>query len=491
MKKILGVLALAPVLLAAFLLANTLRVGSLQVDVEPAEEIPVDSDRLATQLSRAIQFRTVAHREPEAVPRSEFFALHRYLEAIFPRTHRALRREVVEDLSLLFTWEGFDNAAPPILLMGHLDVVPVEPETEARWTYPPFSGRVADGFVWGRGALDIKGPVLGILTAVERLLIEGYEPGRTVYIALGHNEEVAGNGAQAIADLLRSRNVELLYVLDEGLALTEGVIPGVSSPAALVGIAEKGAVSLMLTVATEGGHSAMPPPHSAAGILAGAVSKLESRPFPASLQGPARLMFETLAPEMSFPMRALFSNLWLFGPLVESRLAAVVSTNAAIRTTTAVTVLESGIRENVLPKRASAIVNYRILPGETVEGVIERVRSTVGDPRIQIEALPGGRDPSPVSRIDSESYSLLARTIREVFPDAVVAPGLVIGGTDSRHFTDLCESVYRFVPIRVGPDDLGRIHGVDERVSLVNQAEFVRFYDRLIRNTVERPGRKP
>ena len=282
---------------------------------------------------------------------------------------------------------------------------------------------------------------------------------------------------------LRARKVELEYVLDEGLALTEGVVPAVSSPAALVGIAEKGAVSLKLTLETEGGHSAMPPRHTSAGILSAGVSRLETDPFPAELRGPARHMFEALAPEMSFPMRVLFSNLWIFRPLVERQLAAKVSTNATIPTTTAVTMLESGVKRNVLPKRATAVVDFRILPGETVDGVVDRVRESLDNPDIEIRTLPGARDPSPVSDTDSESYRTLERTIREVFPGAVVAPGLVIGGTDSRHFVDLSRNVYRFVPLRVGPEDLGRFHGTDERISLDNLVSVVEFYVQLIRNS--------
>jgi len=300
---------------------------------------------------------------------------------------------------------------------------------------------------------------------------------------MGHNEEIAGNGAQSVADVLESRGVRLQYVLDEGMAITEGIVPGVSAPAALVCIAEKGAATVELIVETGGGHSAMPPTHTAAGLLGSAVARLEADPFPSELRGPAREMFICLAPEMSFPLRVLFANLWLFDPLIESQLAARVSTNATIRTTTAVTILKSGVQANVIPSRARALVNFRILPGDSVQGVLARVEAIAGGPNLRVELRSDSREPSPVSDVESESFKTIAGTIREIFPGTVVAPALVLGGTDSRHFTRLAENVYRFVPLRVGPDDLGRIHGTDERVSLENLEQMVQFYVQLIRNS--------
>jgi carboxypeptidase PM20D1 len=482
-KRLAGILGILVVGLLVVLLVNTFRADSRQVDVGAVTPVQVDLDRVGYLLSRSIQYPTVSRTDESLMTPSAFRGLHGFLEQSFPGVHRELTRETVADLSLLYTWGGTDSGLPPILLMGHLDVVPVEDETAEGWTHPPFSGEIADGYVWGRGSMDVKMTVISVLTAIEHLLAEGFEPRRTLLLAFGHNEEVAGNGAQSVADLLESRDVRLHYVLDEGMAITEGIVPGVSAPAALIGIAEKGSATVELIVETGGGHSAMPPTHPAAGILGSAVSRLEADPFPSELRGPAREMFTFLAPEMNLPLRVLFTNLWLFNPLIESQLAAKVSTNASIRTTTAVTILESGVQANVIPSRARALVNFRILPGDSVQGVLDRVEAIAGGGELRVELRPDAREPSPVSDVASESFRTVAGTIREVFPATVVAPALVLGGTDSRHFTRLSENVYRFVPLRVGPDDLGRIHGTDERISLENLEQMVRFYVQLIRNS--------
>jgi len=482
-KRLAGFMGILVVSLLAVVLVNTFRAGSRQVEVEAITPIQVDRDRVAYLLSRSIQYPTVSRTDESLMTPSAFRGLHGFLAQSFPEVHRRLSRETVADLSLLYTWAGSDPELAPFLLMGHLDVVPVEDETAQGWTHPPFSGEIADGFVWGRGSMDVKMTVIAVLTAVEQLLDEGFEPRRTLHLVFGHDEEVAGTGAQAVASLLESRGVRFEYVLDEGMAITEGIIPGVSAPVALIGIAEKGYATLELIVETEGGHSAMPPTHTAAGLLASAASRLEDDPFPSELRGPVREMFRFLAPEMSLHLRVLFSNLWLFDPLIESRLAARTSTNAAIRTTTAVTMLESGIQDNVIPSRAKAVVNFRILPGDSVQGVVDRVKAITGSLDLRVELRPDSREPSPVSDVESGSFATVAATIREVFPGTVVAPALVLGGTDSRHFVPLSENVYRFVPLRVGPDDLGRIHGTDERISLENLEQMVQFYVQLIRNS--------
>ena len=369
--------------------------------------------------------------------------------------------------------------------MAHIDVVPAEPETEGDWTCPPFEGRIAEGYIWGRGALDYKEAVLGILEAVETLLGEGFRPRRTVYLAFGHDEEVGGQGGAAqIADLLHSRGVELEFVLDEGLAITEGIAPNVAKPVALVGIAEKGCVSVELTVESEGGHSATPPEHTAIGLLSTAIHKLERRQLPARMEAPARQLFTHLAPEMSFAMRMVFANLWLLGGLVKRQLAAAPATNALIRTTTAATIIEAGVKENVLPVKARAVVNFRMLPGDSMASVLEHVRQTVDDPRVTVKLLGDRKsEPSFVSNTDSPSFKALVRTIRQVFPEVVVTPGLVLGATDSRHYARVSDNIYRFIPIWVRPGDLDRVHGTDERISIKDYEQVVRFYIQLIRNS--------
>jgi len=333
--------------------------------------------------------------------------------------------------------------------------------------------------------MDDKVAVTGILEAVETLLGEGFQPRRTIYIAFGHDEEVGGQGGGAlIADLLESRGADLEYVLDEGLLITDGIVPSIPKPVALVGIAEKGYVSIELTVEGVGGHSSMPPQQTAVGILSSAIHRLEQNPFPARLEGPGREMFDYLAPEMPFGMKVVLANLWLFGGLVESQLAASPATNAAIRTTTAATMFEGSVKENVLPTYARAVVNFRILFGESIASVMERVRRTIDDPRVQMRTLVREiSEPSPISGTDAPSFEVLQRTIHQVFPEVLVAPGLMLAATDSRHYAGLSGNVYRFSPMWAGPEDLDRIHGTNERISVENYEQIVRFYVQLIHNS--------
>lgn len=481
---ILFLLALAA--LAGVLLYKTFRYPSRQIQVAPAPDVQLDANAAAEHLAQALRYQTVSNADPAQFKADEFLKLHDYLAQTFPRTHAALTREVVAGYSLLYKWPGQDERLKPVLLMGHLDVVPVEPGTEGAWAQPPFAGRIADGYVWGRGAMDDKAAVVGILEAVERLLSEGYQPHRTIYLAFGHDEELGGPvGAPALAALLDSRGVTPEYVLDEGGAITEGILKGVSRPVAVLGTGEKGFVSVELTVAGTGGHSSAPPPQTAVGILGAAVGRLEAEQMPAAVSGVTQQMLDTVGPEMNFLPRVALANLWLTRPLLVRQLAATPATNALLRTTTAATVFEGGVKDNVLPAKARAVVNFRILPGDTVAGVLEHVRRTVNDARVKIEVLKGTTmsEPSPVSPTDAAGYRVVERTIRELFPATVVTPALVIGATDARHYAKLCPNIYRFAPALIRADDLARVHGTNERLSVENFAQFIKFYRQLIRNS--------
>jgi carboxypeptidase PM20D1 len=371
--------------------------------------------------------------------------------------------------------------------MGHMDVVGVDPQTEDDWAYPPFDGRIADGFIWGRGAIDDKVGVMATLEAVEMLLGDGFQPSSTILLAFGHDEELGGQeGAALTADHLRSRGVDLEYVLDEGLFIIDGVVEGISQPVAMVGLAEKGYASIELTVEGIGGHSSMPPPETAVGILSTAIHRLEQNQFPVRLEGPVRQGLEVLAPDMPFASRIFVANLWLFRGLVEKQLARSPETNATVRTNTAATMFEGSIKENVLPQRARAVVNFRILAGDSIAGVIEHVSRTIDDPRVQVRTLEGlTSEPSPISPTNTPSYELLQRTIRQVFPEVLVAPGQVVATTDSRHFADLSANIYRFLPAWMGREDLARVHGTNERIAIENYERAVRFYVQLIHNSAD------
>lgn len=486
-KRVLLLLALFLALVAAVLLINTLRFTSKQVRVEPVEPLAVDEEGAAHRLAEALRFQTVSYQEPEEVKGEEFLAFHHYLEETFPKLHATLTKELVGNYSLLYTWKGRDEKLKPILLMAHQDVVPVERESLANWAEPPFAGSIAGGYIWGRGAMDDKANLLAIMESVETLVGQGFQPQRTIYLAFGEDEEVGGTiGAAKIADLLGERRVELEYVLDEGLAITEGILPDISHPVALVGIAEKGFVSLELGVEVEGGHSSMPPPQTAIGILSAAVNRLEERQMQASMEGPTRQMLEAIGPEMPFGKKLVMANLWLFKPLVERKLSSAPSTNASIRTTTAATIIEGGIKENVLPTKARAVVNLRISPGDSIESVTRHVRETISDARVKVGRFGSfASEPSPVSSTGAEGYQLVERTIRQLFPETLVAPALVLGGTDSRHFVKLTGNIYRFSAMHLRAEDLERVHGINERIAITDYAGCVRFYYQLIRNSAE------
>jgi carboxypeptidase PM20D1 len=478
-------------LLAAALAVNTLRQGSRQLQVAPAPPLALDEAAVAQRLAGAIRFRTISSHEDAQLNADQFRGLHAYLQQRYPRVHASLKRELVGDLSLLYTWPGSDSAAAPILLMAHQDVVPIAPGTEAAWSVPPFAGTVQDGFVWGRGTWDDKGNLIAQLEAVELLLASGFHPRQTVYLAFGADEEVGGQrGARNIAALLQARGVRLDFVIDEGLVITHGVIPGVSAPTALLGVAEKGYLSVRLKAAATPGHSSMPPPPGTGAIamISGALQRLEREQLPAALEGVGREMFQTLAPEMSGFQRVALSNLWLFGPVVQAQLERTASTNAMLRTTTAPTIVQAGNKENVIPGVAEAIVNFRILPGETRETVVRHVRAVVGN-GIEVKEMSGGVDPTPVTSTRSPSYQLIQRTLRALFPDVIVAPALYIAGSDSQHFVRLSDNIYRFSPVRAAAADLPRLHGTNERISSANLAELVRFYHQLLRNAATQPGK--
>ena len=482
-RVFLSVLALLLLLVAA-VAVNTLRHGSRQVDVAPAPALAVDTAAVADKLAGAIRFQTVPSQDDPAFNAGEFRKLHAFLEQRFPLVHARLKREFVGELSLLYTWPGSEAAALPVMLMAHHDVAPIAPGTEGTWEVPPFSGQVKDGYVWGRGAWDDKGNLVAQLEAIELLLASGFQPRQTVYVFSGADEEVSGQrGARQAVKLLQERNVRLDFVIDEGLVLTEGVVPGLSRPAALIGIAEKGYTSIHLKVAAAPGHSSMPPQAgtTAVGRMLRALQRLEDDQFPAQLKGVAREMFGTLAPEMGGMQRVALSNLWLFGPLVESQLARGTSTNAMLRTTTAVTIMNAGNKENVIPGVAEATVNFRILPGDSRAGVMEHVRTRVGE-GFELKEWPGSVDPTPVTPTDSHAYRTLERTLRSLFPDTIVAPSLYIAGSDSQHFVPIADHIFRFSPVRAKPEDLPRLHGTNERISVANLGELVRFYHQLLRN---------
>lgn len=472
--------------LTAILTARTALLHTQQISVTAAELIAVDQASANKRLSAAIQFRTVAAPESQA---EVFSALHQFLQRSFPLVHATLAREIIAEHSLLYTWKGSDPGLKPVLLLAHQDVVPADNENNSRWTHPPFLGAIVDGHIWGRGTMDDKASLLAMLEAVEALLGSGFQPARSIYFAFGHDEETGGHqGAAAIAARLSSRGLEFEYILDEGLNITDGIIPNLHRPVALIGIAEKGYVSVALTVTGSAGHSSAPPARTPIGILSSAIDRLERQPIPTRLSPPTAQMFEFLAPEIAWPQKAILANLWLFSPLVQRQLAQSPLTNTIVRTTQAATVFRAGISENVLADRARAVINFRILPGDSVASVLDHVRRVVADPQVKITPLKTQAEPSAVSRTDVPGFTLIQSSLKQVAPQALVAPALLVATTDSRHYAGLSPNIYRFLPIRLKPDDAQRYHGVDERISVEDYERCIKFYAQLIKNSQSLDG---
>jgi carboxypeptidase PM20D1 len=483
-RNILLLLIAAILILAGILAFNTFTHRSRQLQVTATPRAEVDAKAAATRLAEAIRFRTISSYEKPDQHADALRGMQAHIEKSFPAFHATAKRETVADYSLLYTWEGSDPKTQPIALLAHQDVVPVAPGTEKDWQQPPYDGVIADGFIWGRGAWDDKGNLYSMLEAAEAMARGGFKPKRTIYFAFGHDEETAGTkGAKNIATLLASRGVKLDFVLDEGLLITEGMIKGLDKPAALIGVAEKGYATLVLNAVATPGHSSMPPKQTAIGMMAAALAQLEDHRLPMQIRGSVLDMFDTLAPEMNGFNRVVLSNLWLFKPLLLREFEKSGPTEASVRTTTALTIFNAGDKDNVLPGNAEATVNFRLIPGDTQASVTEHVRSTIANDRISIKPFPGNTDPPPVTGTASPSFQMLNRTIREIFPDVIVAPGLMVAATDSRHYVGVTDKIFRFSPVRANSEDLKRFHGTNERLSIEGYADMIRFYRRLMENS--------
>lgn len=480
-KRIVVSVLGALVLLAGVVVVRTATYGSRSAEPATAVPAPVPVDSAAVRrLSEAVRIPTVTRfNAPADMP--QFLKFHEFLRRSYPRVHARLAREAVDSGSLVYTWRGTDTTLAPVLLMGHMDVVPVEPGTEKDWTHPAFAGTVADGIIWGRGTLDDKISVMGLMEATEALLAAGFQPKRTVLFSFGHNEEGGGAAAAKVAQLFKTRGIAPWFVMDEGGAVGDGLVPGVAARVAVVGVAEKGYVSLRLTAKGEGGHSSTPPRETSVSILGEAVSELQGTPLPARLDGATLGMFNAIGPAMPWSWRVVMANLWLVRPVLTRLMAGERTGNAMVRTTTAATMISGGIKDNVVPASATAIVNFRLMPGDSVTWLLRQVNEIVDDARVTVELVEGtGREASAVSPDTSEGYRLIASAIRETLGASLVAPYLVMGGTDARNFELVSRNVYRFAPIVATGETMGLLHSTNERVSVDNYLNAVRFYRRLI-----------
>ena len=429
----------------------------------------LDKMAVAAHLSGAIQFPTTSYSDESKMDGGAFLGLHAYFEKTFPLVHKALKKEVVNNWSLLYFWEGSDPSLKPILLMSHIDVVPVNKGTEGEWTEPPYSGAVKDGLVWGRGATDTKNMVVGELEAVEYLLSKGFTPKRGLYLCFGHDEETLGfRGTKGVADLLESRGVQLEFVMDEGGGFDDGSLFG--APGALlatVAVFEKGYADITVTATSRGGHSSNPGKGTSLGRVARAIANIEDHPFPPSLIPPLRRYFETIAPFVTEePYKSFVQSLGGDESAFVQHLYDSPVHNPLVHTTTAVNMIEGGSpAPNVLPQRVQALINFRTSPSESCEGVLQACRTFANDPEVEIEMIRH-IEPSNISRSDSYGFRLIAEAVDRFYPGAVTVPDIVTGGTDCRFFEPICDCCYRFKPY-MDPKELYKTaHTTDERCTV-------------------------
>jgi carboxypeptidase PM20D1 len=433
-----------------------------------------EPSRAVAKLQALVRIPTVSDRDPDRVDVQAFDDFVTELAAQFPVLHESLELTRVDSHGLLFHWPGA-SAARPVVLMAHLDVVPVE----GTWQHPAFGGDVVDGHIWGRGTLDDKGSLVAICEAVETLLERGFTPAQDVWLSFGCNEEVSGASAVLAVEELTRRGVRPWFVLDEGGAVASEAFPGVKAPIGVIGLTEKGVTSLELRVEGRGGHASTPTPMGPTARLARAIVRLDRAPMAPRTPSPTIELFRRMAPHGPLPLRPVFANAARLKPLLtRALLAAGPETSAMTRTTFAVTTLSGSPALNVIAATARAGVNIRIMVGDTVADVLEHVRTVVGDDQVELDVVERN-EPSPVSPMD-EAFELLEATIGEVFPDAVAAPYVMMAATDSRFFTTICERVYRFAPFRMTKAQRQAIHSYDEHLGVDAFVDGVRWYQRLI-----------
>ncbi len=449
---------------AAFFIVIFVRAARFKPKPEPeiaSEPVALDGAS-AERLARMIRVRTVSSRDASKVDETAFRAFRALLPELYPMVHRnlALTREEIGPRGLLYRWKG-KSSQHPVVLLAHYDVVPAD---EGAWSRPPFAGLIEKDVLWGRGALDTKVTLCGILEAAEALLKQGFVPENDVYFAFSGDEEVMGPSAPAIVQELARRGVKPALVLDEGGAVVENIFPGVNRPSALIGIAEKGLLDVRLSVKSTGGHASAPPRQTPVGILAKAAVRIEAKPFPGRLSEPAARMFDTLGRHSTFAYRLIFANLWCFFPLLNAICRKRGGElNALVRTTCAFTTMSASPAQNVLPPEASIGANLRLIGGDTPEAAVARFEKTARDERITFEKLYG-MAPSPVSLASGEAWERIERAVRQTWPEALVSPYLMLACSDSRHYPAISEHVYRFSAMALTKEERESIHGNDERI---------------------------
>lgn len=467
-------------LILAFLAVLVIRAAMFTPKAEaPADSTPeaVDREKAIRDLQKLIRAKTISYRDKSLEDDAEFEKLEALLPELFSNIHKVCTFVKPGPRSLLFCWKGKSSEKPGVL-MAHYDVVPVD---ESGWDKPAFDAIIEDGIMWGRGTLDTKGTMLGVLEAADSLIAEGFVPAQDLYLAFAGDEEISGDGAPCIIRWLQAHNIQPDFVLDEGGAVVENVFPGVHVPSAMVGIGEKGPMDVKFILESAGGHASTPPPHSPVGTLAKAVARVESHPFPFQLTAPAAQMFDTLGRRSTFLYRLIFANLWCFKPVLNliCRMSGG-ELNALVRTTVAFTQMQGSAASNVLPPHAWVGANLRLIGDETVESAKAYLEKVIANDKIKVEVVHG-MNPSAISRTDCEPWQRLSAAIRATWDGVVVSPYLMLACSDSRHYSPICPHVYRFSAMALSKAERGMIHANNERVPLDTIEKTVAFYRRLIK----------
>lgn len=432
-------------------------------------------------LAASVRFATISEQDKEKINYEPFAQHLRFLQQTYPLVFERLTVEIINDYSLLIIWQGSDSALKPVLFTAHTDVVPIEPGTEKDWPHPPFAGVIEDGKIFGRGTLDDKVGVISLLEAAESLIQRDFQPQRTLVFGFGHDEEISGlNGAAKISDRLQELGMHFSWMVDEGGFITSDHPILQDRPVAMINVAEKTYLTLTLSTTGEGGHSSMPPRETSIGKLANAIVKIEQNPMPPRLVSPVTDMLENLAPHLDFPESFVFSNLWLTGPLVINTMEKDRTSNAFVRNTTAVTMFNAGVKENVVPQRAEAKVNFRLLPGETPQQLIDYISELVNDDSITIDH-DDWNNPPPISAMEGGGYAVIEQAIKQVYPDSVVVPSMIMATTDTRHYIDVADDIYRFHGSMMSVEQASGIHGTNEWISVESFENTVRVAVEMLR----------
>ncbi len=470
-KKLFITIGILLLVAVTYLLFNTFTFSSKQLHLSTKQTIAV-SDSSISRLQKAISFKTVSYDDSTKFDSTAFIGFHQFLTQAFPKIFQKLTIEKVNKYSLILHWKG-KSSGNPLVMMAHQDVVPVEEGTLNQWAVAPFKGEIKNGFVYGRGAVDDKGSLMAILESLELLLGEGFQPEKDIYFAFGHDEEATGRkGAKTIASLFEKRKIKPAMVLDEGGLITSTKVPGISKPIALVGIAEKGYLTLDLKVNIPGGHSSMPEKETAIDELAKAIVKLKENPFPAESSYVLNSFLDYVGPEMPFVSKMAAANRSIFKSLIFSSYSKSGGGNATIRTTTATTIMKAGEKENVIPGQATATVNFRLLPGTSENDVITYVKKVINNEKVTITSRKGGSFPTQVADVNEAGFKYLQTTLSGFQKDLIVAPYLVLGATDGRYFGGLTSNVFRFTPFV----DLEGFHGINERIKIEDYKKGIGFY---------------